>query len=109
MNRTTPLLLIAGLFLIAAATRGEEPIRPDPAKLPPAAKRAIDFNQDVKPLLSRTCVSCHGPEKQRGGLRLDDGDAAGKGGNSGPIFKPGDAAASRVLFIVAGLDVDTKM
>ena len=33
----------------------------------------IDFNQDVKPILSDRCFSCHGPdkEKQKAGLRLD--------------------------------------
>jgi hypothetical protein len=109
MNRTTPLLALASLFLVARGMPAEEPARPDAGKLPPAVKRAIEFNKDVQPLLARACVSCHGPEKQRGGLRLDDGDAAGKGGNSGAILKPGDAAASRLLFIVAGLDAETKM
>ncbi|MEO6001118.1 MAG: DUF1553 domain-containing protein [Chitinophagaceae bacterium] len=33
----------------------------------------IDFNQDVKPILSDRCFSCHGPDKgkQKAGLRLD--------------------------------------
>ena len=33
----------------------------------------IDYNVDVKPILSDKCFSCHGPDKnkQKAGLRLD--------------------------------------
>ena len=44
-----------------------------------------DFTRDVKPVLARHCVSCHGPDKQRGGLRLDTAAAARQGGNAGPF------------------------
>jgi hypothetical protein len=94
------------LFLIAAlAPCTSEP----PAALPPAAKGKIDFAKDVWPILTTTCLSCHGPDKQRGGLRLDDGTAALRGGNGGAVIKPGDAAGSRLLALVAGLDPETRM
>ncbi|MCM8539281.1 MAG: hypothetical protein NE328_03330, partial [Lentisphaeraceae bacterium] len=32
---------------------------------------AVDFNKDIKPILSRKCFSCHGQQKQKGKLRLD--------------------------------------
>jgi hypothetical protein len=82
---------------------------PTTKELPPATKRPIDFVKDVQPIFQRACIGCHGPEKQRSGLRLDDGAAALKGGNSGPAFKPGDAAASRLLTLVAGLDPKLRM
>ena len=46
------------------------------------------FESKVRPLLLAKCISCHGPEKSKGGLRLD---AAGitKGGESGPVLVPG--------------------
>jgi mono/diheme cytochrome c family protein len=72
-------------------------------------QRAVDFRRDVQPILARNCVVCHGPGKQRGGLRLDDGTAALKGGNSGLVLVPGKAAESRLLRLVAGLDPDLKM
>ena len=34
----------------------------------------------MKPILAAHCVKCHGAEKQRGGLRLDDRKAALDGG-----------------------------
>ena len=65
---------------------------------PPARK--IDFAQDVRSIFVRHCVSCHGPDKQKGGLRLDDKAAALKGGDGGPVIVPGKAADS-VLFRLA--------
>ncbi|MHA0111064.1 c-type cytochrome domain-containing protein, partial [Klebsiella pneumoniae] len=39
------------------------------AALLPAAPP--DYTRDVKPLLAKACVGCHGPDKQRASLRLD--------------------------------------
>ena len=30
-----------------------------------------DFDKDILPILERVCIDCHGPEKQKGDLRLD--------------------------------------
>ena len=35
-----------------------------------------DFRKDIEPLLVEHCIKCHGPEKQKGGLRLDQKAAA---------------------------------
>ena len=32
---------------------------------------AVDFDQDIRPLLQQHCVECHGEKKQKGELRLD--------------------------------------
>ena len=39
---------------------------------------AADFSKDVFPVLQRACFECHGPEKQKGDLRLDTRDGAAK-------------------------------
>jgi hypothetical protein len=69
----------------------------------------MDFRRDIQPIFARACLACHGPRKQRGGLRLDISQAALQGSDSGPVIRPGDAANSRLLHVVAGLDPDTKM
>src|SRR5262245_17032231 len=57
---------------------------------------AVDFARDVFPLLQRTCVECHGAERQRGKLRLDERTALFRGGDSGPVVVPGKADASEL-------------
>jgi len=52
----------------------------------------------VKPLLESRCVSCHGPDKTKGGLRLDSRDAILKQGDSGsPAVVPGRPQDSLLL------------
>jgi hypothetical protein len=55
------------------------------------------FESQIRPLLSESCISCHGTEKQSGGLRLDSRDAILKGGESGPALIPGDPVGSRII------------
>ncbi len=55
---------------------------------------AVDFAKDVAPILQARCIDCHGPEKQKAKLRLDTKADFFKGGKSGLIVKPGDAAES---------------
>ncbi len=62
------------------------------------------FSTLVAPTLDARCVSCHGPSRQSGKLRLDSPDAIRTGGESGAVIVPGDAAASllvRRLFLPA--------
>lgn len=46
------------------------------------------FEKHVRPIFVARCVECHGPEKQKGGLRLDHPDGIGKGGDQGAPFIP---------------------
>jgi mono/diheme cytochrome c family protein len=53
------------------------------------AAEPVDFQREIQPILERACVQCHGPEKQKGKLRLDSGEALRKGGENGPPITPG--------------------
>lgn len=59
-----------------------------------AADAKIDFAKDIQPLLEKSCVSCHGAEKQKGDLRLDSRAATLKGGKDGASVVPGQADKS---------------
>ena len=58
---------VAGLVLLlvlVGSVQGREDIKSD-----------LDgFSQTVKPLLQKYCVDCHGPDKQKGDMRLDEID-----------------------------------
>jgi hypothetical protein len=98
------LLLPLTAALLAPLTA----VSADPATLPPAVSRTIDYVADVQPILTKSCYACHGPDKQRGGLRLDQKAAALKGGNSGDAaIVPGKAADSPLVRLVAGLETLT--
>jgi hypothetical protein len=67
------------------------------------------FTERVKPLLETRCVSCHGPDKVKGGLRLDTRAAALKGGESGPALVPGKPAESLIVQAVMHARPDLEM
>ena len=71
-------LLLALPFLAALAARADIAL----------------FRDQVRPLLENNCFQCHGPEKQKGRLRLDSRAAILKGGETGPAVVPGAAAKS---------------
>lgn len=55
------------------------------------------FRTLVAPTLDARCVTCHGPARQSGKLRLDSPDAIRKGGESGAVIVPGSAASSLMV------------
>ena len=94
--------LLPGVMLAAADV--------DVSKLPPAANRVVDFARDIQPIFTASCLVCHGPEKSRGGFRLDDKALALRGGeNYAPAIIPGKSAESPLIHFVAGLVADMAM
>jgi len=79
------------------------------AKLPPAASRKVDYKQDIQPLLAQKCYSCHGPDVQQAGLRLDLRQNALRGSDYGPVIKIGDSAASKLIHRVVDGDGGLQM
>jgi ankyrin repeat protein len=74
-----------------------------PKDAPLVAAEKVDFAKQIKPLLERSCVACHGPEKQRSNFRLDSREALLKGGNSGSAaVVPGKSAQSVLLDYISG-------
>ena len=81
----------------------------DISKLPPAAAVQIDFARDIRPILENSCLRCHGPEKPKNGFRLDNRQAALKGGEQGVDILPGNSAQSPLVHYVPYLVEDTEM
>lgn len=74
-----------------------------------AAAGTDHFEQRIRPLLIANCLECHGPEKQKGGLRLDSRLGWQNGGDSGPAVVPGKVAESTLWRAVTYADRDLKM
>jgi hypothetical protein len=76
----------------------------------PKTLRPIDFSRDVYPILKRSCLECHGPDRQEGELRLDRREDALRGGDSGSTIIPGDAEHSELYArVVLPKDDDSVM
>lgn len=77
-----------------------------------AADRIPDFNRDIRPILSHNCFACHGPDEhdRRGGLRLDDRDAAVAELDSGSrAIVPGHPEESELVARLHETDPDVVM
>ena len=84
--------LISGTLLFVAAAVAEEAVA--------QAEVADFFQQQVAPILTSKCLSCHGTEA-KGELDLRSRDTAMAGGQSGPVILPGKPAESLLYEHVA--------
>src|SRR5262249_28026921 len=76
------------------------------------AKQTIDFNREIRPILSENCFACHGPDKnkRKAGLRLDRAEEATSKLESGDrAIIPGDVEKSKLLKMVTSADEDDRM
>ena len=102
MNRhnaipTVSRLAMAGLLFVCVLT----------APATHAAETTqVDFQRDVRPILSSMCFHCHGPDEadREADLRLDTED-----GLSGGVVVPGDPDASELIDRITSDDEDMRM
>ena len=72
----------------------------------------VEFNRDIRPVLSDNCFACHGPDAKqvKGGLRLDLREVATKPGKSGAVaIVPGKPAESELVRRIFTTDADDQM
>ncbi len=75
------------------------------------AEEKLQFNRDVRPILSNACFHCHGPDekKRKGGLRLDLESHAFKPAKSGdPAMVKGNAKESELTYRISLPDGDNE-
>lgn len=85
------LALICAFFLSGAPADAAE-------KIPAEAMR----------LLQRNCISCHNPEKKKGGVDLSTRESALKGGDEGPVLASKKPEKSKLISVLAA-DADPHM
>ena len=70
----------------------------------------VSYKRDIRPILVKHCLKCHGPKKQESGLRVDSRKSLLRGGDSGePAIAPFKPKKSLLLTAVGGKDPDLKM
>jgi hypothetical protein len=95
------LLPACGLLSLRAA---------QPAKSPPAGP--IQFNRDIRPILSDNCFTCHGPDpaQRKKGLRLDTREGLFEARNDrDPVVVPGKVKDSEVYARITAADEADRM
>src|SRR5690348_18393805 len=65
----------------------------------PVAAATVEFNRDIRPILSDKCYTCHGPDKANRKSKLRFDTEAGAKQDLGGHFAivPGDPAASEMI------------
>jgi len=75
------------------------------------AANSVEFNRDIRPILSDACYRCHGPDsaQRKADLRLDteDGAKADLGGHQ--AIQPGQAGSSELVRRITSDDPDERM
>lgn len=76
------------------------------------AEDPVKYNREIQPILANHCFACHGPDRQsrKGGLRLDQRDAALAQADSGAIaVVPQQPEASELWLRIQSSDPDVMM
>ncbi|MBL9171184.1 MAG: DUF1553 domain-containing protein [Verrucomicrobiales bacterium] len=97
------LALVLGLLACALSR---------PIQAVPATASRLDFNRDIRPILSDHCFACHGPDdaKRKSGLRLDLPSSGTQPLKSGAIaIVPGKPDQSEVIKRIVTQDMDDRM
>lgn len=75
----------------------------------PVGNETVSFSREIAPVLMQNCMGCHYEARNvRGGLRIDNFRQLLRGGDSGPMVKPGDGANSLLVKRLTATD-NTRM
>jgi hypothetical protein len=99
MRFRLPAWSVAALVLVPISAWGAEPI----------AK--VDYNRDIRPILSENCFACHGPDAKarKAELRLDSKDDVLRDRSGFAVVVPGDLEASELIQRIRSDDPFEKM
>jgi hypothetical protein len=103
-------LLLAGIYYSSAIVELPDDVREAYNALP----GSLDYNMDVRPILSDKCFACHGPDmaKQKAGLRLDIAEFAfaGLASDQGKAaIDPGNPEGSELFHRILSDDPTYRM
>lgn len=105
LSRVRPLstlLMVATIFCFGVAVSYAADDSP---------QAAVNFNHDIRPILSANCFTCHGPDEahREADLRLDTQDGMFADRDEGALIAPGKPDQSLLLTRVRSHDADAVM
>ena len=76
-----------------------------------SSSKPVDFDREVRPILSDTCFACHGPDEKQGmaNLRLDQTETLFNDRGGYKIIVAGSAAQSRLYQKISSKDPAVRM
>src|SRR5437870_1857862 len=94
------LTLLGALLLLAGTTFAAD-----------KSPNTVDFNRDIRRILSENCFKCHGPDpkERKGGLRLDSLEGAQVDLGGYRAIVPGQPDKSELVRRITATDPDDKM
>ena len=109
-----PLFCLWGYKIFLSGPSSEITAINSPITINQVVPKTINYNFDVKPILSDKCYTCHGPdaEARQAELRLDIEEGAfGKAKNLSnlPIIKRGDPQGSALIFHINSTEAKNQM
>lgn len=104
--RTATFALLGVLTASVSNARAEV----DLSKLPaPADRKGVTYEKDIRPLFEASCIRCHGADKPKAGLRLDNLEGVIKGTKEGKVVIAGKSKESPLVLAVSHLDEEMAM
>ncbi|MFL5739074.1 MAG: c-type cytochrome domain-containing protein [Flavisolibacter sp.] len=89
--------LTHGSDYLSAAWNDNDSVSNRPPKIIEHVQEAKVYEDLVQPLLQTRCYNCHGPQRHKGGLRLDGPQWLLKGGKDGAVVQSGNAKQSELI------------
>lgn len=101
MNGVAGWMVLAMIIACAAALTGHADER--------VRSGAVNFQRDIRPIISDRCFSCHGPDESKSDLRLDSENALLQGGKGGSVINRDNPRSSEILRRIFSDDPDEVM
>ncbi len=68
------------------------------------AEEKTTYDDQAFPIFQQTCLNCHNPDKNKGGLDLSTFAGTLKGGSGGKVVEPGDTGSRMIAALLPGAE-----